>query len=398
MKLKNYKEEVYKCSGCGLCQSVCPVYKILKTECAVSRGKFKLLNAIINKNFNYSKKTSKFMDLCLHCQACTEFCPSGIDAQKIIETAQYDMLEQGIFSYPKFAMIQILSNKFYMIIVKYIIEILRKTHIIEYLDIFKNKELSLLKEALTVKVEPLTSPSETKKKYKALYFKGCINNYINPSCENAVRKILDNTQIEIVEADFECCGLPLKSSGNFNEFKNIIKKNLALIDENVDYILFDCASCLSTFFEYENFIDKNDKKKFNKIKKKFISIYELLEKIEYEIEGPSEKQTVTFHYPCHTRNSKEQDIIKNILNKIPNTEYVESKESNSCCGAAGSYIVTNNKISKAISINKAENIINTNSNIVLTTCPVCVLGLKQGLLEKKSDIQVQQLIEFLAQK
>ena len=114
MKLNDFKEEVYKCSGCGICQSVCPVFKVLKKECAVSRGKFKLLNAIINGDIDLSEKTLEIMDLCLHCQACSEFCPSNIDAQKIIETTQHDLLNHSIYSYTKLYSIKLLTNKTFM--------------------------------------------------------------------------------------------------------------------------------------------------------------------------------------------------------------------------------------------------------------------------------------------
>jgi len=398
MKLNDYKEEVYKCSGCGMCQSVCPVYKVLKTECAVSRGKFKLLNAIINQDLKFSKKTLGIMDLCLHCQACTEFCPSDIDAQKIIETAQNDMRECGISHPVKLLTIRVLSSKFLMRILKVSLNVLRKTKLLEVLSILKCKKIELLKEFLQIKVQPIIQKSETEKKYKALYFKGCINNYINPSCENAVKKVLDKTEIEIVDADFECCGLPAKSAGDFESFKKLAIKNISLIDENVDYILFDCSSCLSTFYQYEQFLDGEFKEKFDKIKSKFVSIYQLLDKINYEYEADWKEYSVTFHYPCHTRGAQEKESITKIVKNLPNTKFVELNEANSCCGAAGSFILTNSKISEKISENKAENIVGTQADIVLTTCPSCVLGLKQGLLRKKSNMKVQQLIEFIAQK
>ena len=38
--LEDFKDEISKCSKCGLCQSVCPIYKLTGNDCAVSRGKF----------------------------------------------------------------------------------------------------------------------------------------------------------------------------------------------------------------------------------------------------------------------------------------------------------------------------------------------------------------------
>ncbi len=396
MKLSDFKEEVYKCSGCGLCQSVCPVYKILKTECAVSRGKFKLLNAIINKNMNYSKKTLDIMELCLHCQACTEFCPSGIDAQKIIETAQHDMLQFGIFNLPKFIILQLLENRFYMGILKFFLDMVRKTGFIEFLAIFNFTKIKLLSEFFKVKVKSLEVTSNIKKTKKVLYFKGCINNYINPSCENAVKTVLDKTEIEITEADFKCCGLPYKSSGDFESFKKNAEYNLDLIPDDVDYLLFDCASCISSFKSYPDFLDEKYKEKALIIAKKIISIYDLLDKINYEPKANWKKYTLTIHYPCHTRNTKDKKIMAKLVKKIPNSKFVECENSDSCCGAAGSFIFSNPKISQAISTQKAENIIKSKADIVLTSCPACVLGLKQGLINKKSKIQVMNIIEFLA--
>ena len=43
-KLSDYKEQINKCSKCGKCQEVCPIYKLTGNDCAVSRGKFVMLN------------------------------------------------------------------------------------------------------------------------------------------------------------------------------------------------------------------------------------------------------------------------------------------------------------------------------------------------------------------
>ena len=144
MKLDEFKEDIYKCSGCGLCQSVCPVYKISKKECAVSRGKFKLLNAIVNKELEFSKKTLEIMDMCLHCQACSQFCPSGINAQKIIETAQNDMLARGIFNFKKITVAQIFDNKLYLNLIKLGINIARSLNLFNILSVLNNEKIKLL--------------------------------------------------------------------------------------------------------------------------------------------------------------------------------------------------------------------------------------------------------------
>ena len=45
--LKDYKEEIHRCSKCGLCQAVCPIYQETGNECSVSRGQFIMLGGVI---------------------------------------------------------------------------------------------------------------------------------------------------------------------------------------------------------------------------------------------------------------------------------------------------------------------------------------------------------------
>ena len=86
--LKDYEDEIYKCSRCGLCQSVCPVYKATLNECAVSRGKFNILNGIIKGELKLNSTVKKYLDLCTGCNACHDFCPSKIDVKEIFTAAK----------------------------------------------------------------------------------------------------------------------------------------------------------------------------------------------------------------------------------------------------------------------------------------------------------------------
>ena len=86
--LKDYEEDIYKCSRCGLCQFVCPVFKASVNECAVSRGKFNMLNGVIKGELSLNRKIKSYLDLCTGCNACKDFCPSKINAKEIFIAAK----------------------------------------------------------------------------------------------------------------------------------------------------------------------------------------------------------------------------------------------------------------------------------------------------------------------
>ena len=95
-KLKDFKDEINKCSKCGLCQGVCPVYKETGNDCAVSRGKFVMLDGVLKGDLKLNKNINKYLDLCLKCGKCSKFCPSSIDVCKIFETAKHEYIKDTI--------------------------------------------------------------------------------------------------------------------------------------------------------------------------------------------------------------------------------------------------------------------------------------------------------------
>ena len=346
-KLEDFAEDINKCSKCGICQVVCPVYKETGNDCAVSRGKFVMLDGVLKGDLKLNKNINKYLDLCLKCDKCRDFCPSGIDVCKIFETAKYQYAKKTLSG----KLVFFLQSKL----------------------IFGNfiKFFTLLTKPFRKKVK-----NNTSKCIKVLYFKGCVNN-LCPRTDNYLAKIFKNSNIEIINKDFECCGLPFLSSGNLERFEEVKNHNLKMLDCEFDYILTDCASCESTLKKYVN--------------AKFINIGELVNLVDLKFKF-SEPIKVTFHKPCHLDNT---DFLKPLLRKCENIEYIEMDDFDSCCGFGGEFSIKNHKISKAISERKATNVIKTRTDYVITTCPGCLLGLKQGLIGKKNAPKVISLPAFL---
>ena len=346
--LQNFKEEINKCSKCGLCQAVCPVYKITGNDCAVSRGKFVMLDGVLKGDLKLNKNINKYLDLCLKCGKCTNFCPSGIDVCKIFETAKYQYIKNT------------LSGKItFFIQSKFIFG--------NFINLFKHITKPFRKNI----------KSKTSRKLKLLYFKGCVNN-LCPRNDNYLAAILKNTDIEIIEKDFDCCGLPFLSSGNLERFEEVKKHNLKMLDCDFDYILTDCASCESTLKQYTD--------------AKFISLGELILKENLKFKFPKPIK-VTFHKPCHLEND---DFLEPLLKNCENVEYIKMENYDDCCGFAGEFALKNQKISRKISKKKADNIIKTGADYVMTTCPGCILGLHQGLLGQKKSPKPVSLTKFLS--
>ncbi len=420
-KLEDFADDINKCSKCGLCQSVCPVYKITGNDCAVSRGKFVMLDGVLKGDLKLNKNIEKYLDMCLKCGKCKNFCPSNIDVCEIFNTAKYECAKNTFHGkFEKFLESKWVFGSF-MKVGKKVNDICKTLTRISAPQVSgRNSTLSL---------------REREKKISLLYFKGCVNNFY-PKTERAFKKICAHlNNVEIIELNFDCCGLPFLSSGNMERFEEVKKYNLELIEScDFDYILTDCASCESTLKGYpssgykksplppclelfgasENSTfpdtlraDALPKIRFTKgvntslVREvsrsdggfSFVNAAEFLtgQNIKFKFKKPVK---VTFHKPCHLEND---DFLKPLLEKCENVEYIEMKDYDDCCGFAGEFAIKNPKISSAISKQKALNAYETGADYILTTCPACVMGLHQGFIAAgKKSPEIMNIIEFLA--
>lgn len=420
--LKNYSEDIYKCTKCGLCQAVCPVYKATGKETAVSRGKFTLLNGILTGKLKLDKKIAKNLELCLGCNACFDFCPSGISAEEIITSARHESLQiNGIGFIKKFILYNFKSNfrlgllkiglDFYRFLLCHSERVLsfgqiltlpsvaendnnvfwRK--IINYLRLFHSQ----LQENIKYKKLKSAKPVST---LKIVYFPGCINNYVNSSVKNATLIVLEKNGYDVnIQKDFKCCGIAARSAGDFDGFAKLAEHNLNQIPDDTDYIITDCASCGSVWDVYPEFMTGKIKEKAERLAKKSININKFLAEAEIYIpENTGINKKITYHDPCHLKRFQNvSEEPRNILKQIPGVEFKEMKDADVCCGAAGTFCVSQPEISKAISSEKAQNILDTKADIVCTSCAGCQIGLYQGLIEKESEIPVYNPVELLAE-
>lgn len=358
--LKDYEKELSKCSKCGQCQVACPVYKLTKNDCCVSRGKFVMLHGVTQGELKLSKNINKYLDLCLKCGKCNEYCPAGIDALEIINCAKHEYMKNTLIDkFIKFFQSRLLFSN-----------VIKAGKLI-----FRHFERS-----------EESSDNAKENCLSVMYFKGCVNQ-IFPNTDKYINKIFKNSDLKIISPDFDCCGLPFLSEGNSERFEQCAKTNIEKLNTNYDYIVTDCASCESTLLSYYKYFDC---KIFSEKLLNWGDIISL-KGLKFRFKSPVK---VTFHKPCHLKNDA---FFEKIISNCLNVEYVKMNDYDECCGFAGSFALKNRQLSKEISKNKALNIQDTNADYVITSCPACILGLKQGLkLIKNKKTKVVSLLEFLA--
>lgn len=351
-QLIDFKEDIHKCSKCGLCQGECPIYKITGNDCSVSRGHFVMLDGLIKGDLKMSKTINHYLDLCLKCGACSKFCPSGINIIDIIAAAKSEYFK----SHPFEKLISWVQKKI----------------------IFK-----LLPNIVSIFSPHIKSKTFEK---KVLYFGGCSSKIKG---DKAVVKLLNNLEIEVINPRFACCGISLFMRGDLESFNSSINNYVNILKKyNITEVVTTCASCEKSIKEYKNWCNDDEIKAFlETISVK--NIYEYLKDKHFVLKKPA---TVTFHKPCNINNWQD---IENILKTTENLNYIEMQDYDKCCGLNALAKFRKYNIVSNIFIQKYKNILNTKSKYVLTSCLGCEAALKAYSFGR---YKVLDLVEFLAER
>ncbi|MDP7076671.1 MAG: (Fe-S)-binding protein, partial [Desulfobacterales bacterium] len=75
---KKYRDQILKCSRCGFCQAVCPVYGSTLRPALNARGKMLLLKEVMDEKIELNDDLIESLFQCATCAACVKDCPSDV--------------------------------------------------------------------------------------------------------------------------------------------------------------------------------------------------------------------------------------------------------------------------------------------------------------------------------
>ena len=113
--------------------------------------------------------------------------------------------------------------------------------------------------------------------------------------------------------------------------------------------------------------------------------------------------TITFHDSCYLGrwNNIYADPRK-VITSIPSARLVEMTQHHDqslCCGAGGGRMWMEEKIGKRINVARTEQALETNAEIVASSCPFCITMMTDGITTKemKDKVKVMDIAELLDQ-
>lgn len=251
-------------------------------------------------------------------------------------------------------------------------------------------------------VKTLAETTAEGKEVEILFWVGCAGSFDARAqrVTKAFVQILDKANISyaILGNEEMCTGDPARRAGNEFVFQMLALQNVNTLQMyGVKKIVTACPHCFNTLKnEYPDLGGHYEVVHHTQF------LQELLDTGKLKVEGGHFKgKKITYHDSCYLgRINGIYEAPRSILEKLDGdlVEMKRSRMTGLCCGAGGAQMFKEDEAgAKRINIERAEEAISTDANIIAANCPFCITMLTDGLKakDKQDDIMVMDISEMI---
>lgn len=386
-----------RCARCGKCRAVCPTFLVTGDETRVARGRINLIEAVLEGKVAPTPYAREIILSCYRCMRCVEACPSGVDVGKIIQRAR-NMLTRagGLDRAGRFIFRHVLPRRGRYDLVMGAVRAAQRflprgrSQPVRHLPLLYKGKRNIPPVAKRPALRELPELIKGRGEMKVSVFAGCLLNYVYPEVMSSLLRVLAMHGVDVIFPKSQlCCGAPVLALGDVDSARRLALRNVECLEaDKVDAVIFGCASC--------GFTMKHDYPMlFPETRAITSKIYDISEFID-EFLGYSNlplNEAVTYHDPCHLRWGRGiEEPPRNIVRQ--SGRFVELEGAGKCCGLGGSFSLTHYEMSRALGKAKAEAISRSGAGIVATSCPGCILQLRDQLASKKMNTRVMHVVQL----
>lgn len=240
------------------------------------------------------------------------------------------------------------------------------------------------------------------KEPEVLFWVGCAGSFDDRAKKitRAFVKILNhiNVNFAVLGTEESCTGDPAKRAGNEFAFQMAAAINIQVLNAyNIKNIVTTCPHCFNTLKNEYPDLGGN-----YKVQHHSEFLQELIDNGRLKIEGKAFRgKRITFHDPCYLgRGNSVYEAPRNLIKKL-DAELVEMRRCKAqalCCGAGGAQMFKEAESgNKEINIERTEEALKTQPEIIATGCPFCNTMMTDGIKHFNRNLAVKDFAELIAE-
>jgi glycolate oxidase iron-sulfur subunit len=364
------------CVHCGFCTATCPTYRLLGDELDGPRGRIYQIKLVLEGQAP-TRTTQIHLDRCLTCRSCESTCPSKVRygrlvdiGRRFVETRVKRPLGEKLL---RKALVKVVPNPFRFRALLMLGKIISP----------------LLPAALKKKIPKIGSagswPAATGGR-RMLALAGCVQSVATPATNAAAARILSRLEIDLIEApEAGCCGAAAYHLNAQEEGLQAMRRNIDAwwphIQAGTEAILINASGCGAMVKEYGELLQQDTRyaERAERISALARDPVEVLSEADLGPLGkPGHRRKVAFHAPCTLQHGQQlRNLVEPILSKL---DFVPTPvpDVHMCCGSAGTYSLTQPKLSARLREDKVKALESGMPEIIATANIGCQLHLEAG--------------------
>ncbi|HEX7008446.1 MAG TPA: heterodisulfide reductase-related iron-sulfur binding cluster [Phycisphaeraceae bacterium] len=395
------------CVHCGLCLPVCPTYLETRLEADSPRGRIALIKNLADGAIEPSGSVLHHLDLCLDCRACEPACPSGVVYHELIEEARAKLAPQRRRTLSQRLLDAVLFHllphprrlKAAMLPVRLMQRIglwealgeLIAHGIVppawEKMRRMTPDEPGPLWPRRLKTFYPSTNPNVSRP-VRVAFLAGCVGNVMFQALNRQSIALLQLVGCDVyVPRSQGCCGAIAQHGGRPGQARAQARRNLSALGshhgEAFDFIVTNAAGCGAMLKAYARLLEDDPARAeaAGRFASRVRDICELLADLELPPPRHEIHRTAVYHDACHLLHAQGVgQAPRKLLGSIRGLKLLPLAESGLCCGAAGTYNLTQPQMAQRLAQRKLE-------HIVATGASVCVTGNIGCLMQIRSEAQ-----------
>jgi glycolate oxidase iron-sulfur subunit len=366
-----------KCVHCGFCTATCPTYQLLGDELDGPRGRIYLVKQVL-EGAEVTAKTQLHLDRCLTCRSCETTCPSGVEYGHLVDIGR-DIVERRVGRPASERLVR-----------RAIATLFPRRGVFGALTKAGMRLRPLVPASLAGKL-PRSIPSRgqwppPRHARRMIALAGCVQPALTPDTNAAAARVLDRLGISLVEAPAAgCCGA-LRFHLNYQEegrtdMRRLIDAWWPLVEQGAEALVMTATGCGATVREYGHHL-AGDPRYAEKARRIAALTKDLAEVLAAEAERlpprVGDGARVAFHPPCTLQHWQPlKGVTERLLARL-GYELVPVADAHLCCGAAGTYAITQPELSERLRRNKLAALETGRPDAVLTSNVGCQTHLAAG--------------------
>jgi glycolate oxidase iron-sulfur subunit len=405
------KELVDVCVHCGFCLPTCPTYQLWNEEMDSPRGRIVLMNLALEDAEELSDSMVTHWDRCLGCMACVTACPSGVRYDKLIEATR-PQIERNYprsrrdrafrrFAFETFthpgrlrALVPLMAAA----------QKVGPTRVAGgLLERFpRARALQSLLPDVRLKAAiarfPEVTPAQGRRRGRVGMLLGCVQRVFFDDVNQATARVLAAEGFEVfAPSSVRCCGALMLHAGAEADALQLARTMIEAF-EGCDYVAVNAAGCGSSMKDYGELLSDDEEwaERAKRFSDKVRDVSQLLADGEPVATRHPVRLKVAYHDACHLAHAqKVRAEPRRLLGAIPELELVEPAEWEICCGSAGIYNLLQPDAGQALGRRKAENLLDTDAEAIVSGNPGCTLQIAAHLKELGRPLPIYHPMQLL---